>query len=180
QHRVPRTTLRLVLGRLTKERIQIDLVAGGLAARHLEEDSHCRPRVLHSEQSGTVRGELALPVPFEQRQLEWHYCHSSEEWKVANADGKHDHRDRPVDDVSAHDVADFMSEDEALLLAVQQPQRLGVDDYERLREADSCRIDERRLSDVQRRPSCTFPDDVRSATGPVERLEHLGIERVQL
>src|SRR5690606_12054942 len=73
-----------------------------------------------------------------------------------------------------------MSEDEALLLAVQQPQRLGVDDYERLREADSCRIDERRLSDVQRRPSCTFPDDVRSATGPVERLEHLGIERVQL
>jgi hypothetical protein len=62
-----------------------------------------------------------------------------------------------------------MREDEALLLAVERSDRAGIDHDERIIEAHRTGIHERRLRDVQLR-----------AGRPVEGLEHLGVDGVQL
>src|SRR5690606_40693396 len=101
QHRVPCTALRFILRRLTKEVIEINLVAHGITTSHLQEHAHRSSRILKSKKPGAIGRKLTLPVPLEQRKLERHHGKACEERKVPDADNDEDERDRSINDVTA-------------------------------------------------------------------------------
>src|SRR6185312_1443263 len=93
--------------------------------------------------------------------------------------------ERGVRRMSAHDVTHFVAEQHALLRLIQNAERSGVYDYERLCEADRHRIDERSLRNEQIRtfrPVECFQDFhvQRMEPGPLAFVDAHGIRREQL
>jgi hypothetical protein len=65
-------------------------------------------------------------------------------------------------------MPELVAQDVTSLLLLQQRDRGGIQDDERLVESDGGRVDERRLRDVEV-----------GAFGPVERLQNLAVQRVE-
>ena len=169
QNGVPRVAAGLVLLRLANELVDAQLVAVRLAAGELHFRAHHRVQVLHGEQAGAVRRELALAAPLEQRELEGQQRRRGEEGKIAHPEVHENDGDRRVRRVAAHDVTELVAENRAKLVLVEDLEQPGVNHDERLVEADGHRVRDRCLAHVEL-----------GSLGPVEGLEHLGPHRVQL
>ncbi len=164
---VQRSARLLVFLGLHEERIQIHLLHVA-AACHLQEHAERGLGVLAGEQAGAVRRQLALAVPLEQCKTNGEQCDPGEERQRCKADVEDEGENRVVQRMAAHHVAQFVAEQGAHLVVIEQLQRAGVDDDERPVHAEGAGVDERRLRHEQIGPHF-----------PVHRRQHVGVECVE-
>ena len=169
---VPRRPAHFVFGGLREIRVEVDRVAVGPAAGQFEEGHEASARVLRAQHSGAVGRQLRLAIPLQQGELEGQQRDRGQQRQCAHPEKEHDERDRAVGGAPRHDMAELLRQHEALLLGLQQFEHAGVDDDERLVEADGPRRGNRVLRHVELR-------DRLAGVGPVEGLQHVMVERMQ-